>query len=139
MPQKHPCGTWSHYLSCRPMWCAISGLLKPTNATEFWTMVTGLGSIAVTIIAYRGLRSLVLAQSDMLTRALRDARECAVTRCEELARKIIPSNAEILTSIAKNKIPVFVKSADDVRFDPDAAGHVNAANAWVALLPKDLY
>lgn len=117
----------------------VWSLVWPTDAVGFWTMIAGLGTVALTILAYRGLRSLVLAKSDMLTRAVRDARECAVARCEELAKVIIPANAEILTAIAANRVPVFVKGADEVRFDPDNAQDVNAAKTWIAALPQGMY
>ena len=117
------------------MWSAIWALLKPTNPTEFWTMITGLGTVAIVVVAYRGLRSLGLTRSDMITRAVRDARESAIARCEEFAREIIPANVPILNSLAKNKVAVFAKGAAEVDFESEDAQRLANAKAWCAALP----
>jgi hypothetical protein len=120
------------------MWTAIWTLMKPTNPAEFWTLVTALATVALTYLAYRGLRSLVLTKSAMLTQATRDARGSAIARCEEFAAEIIAANEPILNGLAANKIPVFVQSAPEVDFDRDDAPRLAKAQAWCNLLPKPL-
>lgn len=117
----------------------IWDLIRPTDPTEFWTMIAGLASALLVLLAWRGLRSLGLTKSDMLTRAVRDSRESAVRRCEEFGQTLITANAGILTKIAANKVPVFVQKPADVQFDPDNLQHLNAAKAWVSKIPQDLY
>lgn len=117
---------------------ALAQLVLPSTPSEFWTFVTGLGTLVVAFVAARGLRSLQLMKADMLTRALRDASECTVQRCEEFAREIIPANASILKALAGAKIPVFVKGAEEVRFDKVDAQELDRARAWRQSLPPEL-
>lgn len=46
-------------------------LVKPTGPLEFWTFILSAATISLVVVAYRGLRSLRLAKTDMLTRAQR--------------------------------------------------------------------
>jgi hypothetical protein len=110
-------------------------LVTPTNATEFWTAVLALGTVALAYVAYRGLRSIRLAQRDMLNRATRDALECAVRRCEEFGDVIISHNGQILNGLAAASVPVFVRRIDEVRFDPDNAEDLARAREWWAKVP----
>jgi len=113
-------------------------LIKPTDALDFWTMVTGLGTLGLILVAYRGLRSLGLAKKDMLTRGMRDARDCALKRCREFAETIIPTGLHILGRMGEAKIPLLVTSTKLVSFDPDNEQHVKAAGAWCSKAPQDV-
>jgi hypothetical protein len=117
----------------------LRSLIVPRDAGEFWTAVTGIGTIVVILVAYRGLRSIKLTKADILTRGQRDSRSCAIERCEELAHKIIPNNAVILQHIADAGAGMFVKSASEVRFDPDNFEDLSGAQAWLAKLPREFH
>lgn len=123
----------------RPMGSIVM-LLKPTSPIEFWTTVLALGTIALSIVAYRGLRSLALAKADIVTRARRDARECAILRCEELAQKILPINGAILGSLTASKIGGFMVNApEQVSLEPDNQQHLASATKWLQALPPELH
>jgi hypothetical protein len=113
-------------------------LFFPNDPTSFWTAMLVIATVALVIVAYRGLASLRLAQKDMLTRATRDARQCAVTRCEEFERVIIPMNAKILAQLSAKNVGVFVKHQDHVDFDYTDAKQMEAAAAWFVALGFDL-
>jgi hypothetical protein len=115
----------------------IANLVLPHNPIEFWALVTGVGTVLLIVVAWRGLSSLGLTQKDMLTRAKRDARQTAITRAEEWASEIVPMNYEVLRQFAANNIPVFVKTPAQVRFDPDNQTDLQAAQDWVNKLPGD--
>lgn len=103
-------------------------LLRPTNPTEFWAMVAALGTVALSVTAAIGLRSLVLTRRDMLTRAKRDARECAIARFAEMAKQIIPANGALWAAIAASKVnPIIVRSPGEVMLDPDNPEHLKLA------------
>lgn len=119
-------------------WNALWEVLVPSNTGEFWTMIAGLGTVAVAMLAWQGLRSLGLAKSDILNRATRDARACAVERCEEFANDIIPGNRPVLQAIAKSEVAAFVKDTSDVQFDPDDAGQVEAAKEFMRQVPNNV-
>src|ERR1700693_1903927 len=98
---------------------AVWQLILPTDPTEFWTMVLGISTIALTVTAAIGLRSLVLTKREMLTRAQRDARESAIARFQELARDIIPANARLWAAMAASKVnPIFIPNPGSVQFGP---------------------
>jgi hypothetical protein len=115
---------------------SIRRLVIPSGAAEFWSLVTGLATVGLIYVAYRGLRSIRLAQRDMVNRATRDALECAVRRCEEFAERIISLNGEILNGLAAGQVPVFVQNMDEVRFDPDNAEDIQRAKEWWAGVPS---
>ena len=117
----------------------IADLVLPTGPAEFWALVAGVGTVVVMILAWQGLSSLGLTQRDMLTRATRDARQGAITRAEEWAREIIVMNGVILTLAAQHKVPVFVSSTSEVRFDPDNAADLEKAGKWCNDLPPEIY
>jgi hypothetical protein len=133
-------GSWAAtYYVPATFWQSWIELLRPTNPTEFWTLVAGLGTAVLAGLAWSGLRSLGLTKSDMLTRATRDARECAIARSEEMASRLLPLNSEILESFAKAKVPVFVQNAGDVKFDPDNQTDLPRAHAWMKTIGVDMY
>jgi hypothetical protein len=111
-------------------------LIKPTNPAEFWTFALTMTTVALVVVAYWGLRSLGLTQSDMLTRAMRDARESAVARGEEFAEEIIPTNGKLLAAFAAAKMPIFVKEASEVAFDSEGEDRLRAARDWWSKLPS---
>jgi hypothetical protein len=121
------------------MWQGLWTLIRPTTPGEFWTMAYAVVTVALLIAAVLGLRSLSLAKSDILTRSKREARQCAITRCEQMAQKIIDRNGNLLGRLATASRPVFVKSASDVVFDPDTAEHLAGARVWVQGLSQDLH
>lgn len=73
----------------------------------------------------------------MLTQANREARACAIARCEEFAEEIIPNHTPIANSFAANQVPVFVREASAVKFDPDGSEHLERAIEWWSALPPE--
>jgi hypothetical protein len=114
--------------------------------------VVGVATIALIVVAWRGLdalkltqdglaltqRDLDLTQRDMSTRATRDARICAVQRCEEFGKKILPMRISVLIGMSRNKIHVFVQDPKSLTFDPDNTAIVEAAIAWWKAVPFDV-
>jgi hypothetical protein len=113
--------------------------VQPTNPAEFWTMAYTIATVGLIVVAWRGLRSLKLAKADMLTRSQREARGCAIARCEEFAHDIISKNSDHITRFAAANLPLFVERADVVRFDPDTSEHLAAAQTWLHKMPADLH
>jgi hypothetical protein len=116
----------------------LGTMIVPANAGEFWTLVTALATIAIAVLAVRGLRSIALARADIVTRATKEARHCAIARCEEFASKIIPANQEILLAMTSAQIPVFVTHPNEVRFDPDNEADLPRAREWISKVPYEL-
>jgi hypothetical protein len=105
-------------------------VMVPANANDFWTMVAAIGGVAVFFAVLRGLRSLKLTRTEMKNRATREARLCAIHRCEEFGREIIP--AVMAMDAALIKVPEFESDLDKVIFGgAPEAGRVAAARAWV--------
>jgi hypothetical protein len=121
------------------MWPDFIKLITPIDAVGFWTMLMTIVTIALACIAWRGLRSLNLTKTDMLTRSKREARQCAISRCEELAKVIIPANQRLSSKLGAAQIPVFVKSPEEVTFDPKKSDHLPKAREWVSKLPTSLH
>lgn len=121
------------------MWQDVSRVISPANPGEFWTMAYTVATFALVIAALRGLRSLSLAKADILTRSKRESRQCAITRCEQMAEEIISRNSGLIVRLAAASVPVFVKSASDVAFDPDSEAHLAEARAWLQGLPLDIH
>lgn len=115
-----------------PIWFVA----EPTDAAGFWEMIEAIFNGALFVAAVIGLRSLVLTKRAMLTQAKRDARACAIARCEEWAREVIPRNGEIFKIFAQHKVQVFVKTIPEVRFDPDNFDEIKNAQAWLKALPE---
>lgn len=116
----------------------FTSVVVPTNPEEFWALVSAVVSGVVLWVAVRGLRSLKLTREGMLNQAHRDARGCAIARCEEFAAEIIPMNAAIVNAFAALRTPVFVEDAADVRFDPDNRDDLARAEAWFGALPPEV-
>jgi hypothetical protein len=113
-------------------------VITPSNANDFWTGVAAIAGILLVIVAYRGLRSLGLTKHDIVSRAEREAKSCAIARCEEFAEEIIPMNNPILQKIASAKVPVFVKDPSQVAFDNPPTDQ-RPAIAWAQSLPEGVY
>lgn len=108
--------------------------LRPNDAITFWTALLTFATIALGAVAYFGLRSLSIAQRDMMTRATRDARTSAIERCREFADKIINLSQQI-----RFQIPDFVNDEKLVVFGGE--GETNqrpAAKVWADALPIKL-
>jgi hypothetical protein len=114
-------------------------LVVPVDPVGFWTMALTVATVGLIVVAGRGLRSLHLAKVDINARSQREARSCAIARCEEMATEIISTTGEIITRLVALKLPLFVQSGDAVRFDPDASEQVGKAQSWLAQVPPDLY
>jgi len=119
----------------RPLW----DLAAPETTADFWALAGGLVNIAILAVAVRGLRSLALTRSAMLTQARKDARQSAVLRCHEMANEIIALNQPIINAFAEYKIPVFVHAAEDARFEPDNVADLDAASMWCQELPEGTF
>jgi hypothetical protein len=117
----------------------------PAEPVAAWTLVvavgsvmTGLGTVALSAFALRGLRSLRLTRQEMLNRATKEGKLEAIHRLEEVAREIIPLNEPILDGLAAGKVQVFLKVGGTVRFNPDPTD-LASFRAWVVALPPGLY
>jgi hypothetical protein len=117
----------------------------PSDALGAWTAVagvgallTGIGTIAVAAFALRGLRSLTIARDEIVHRAQREAKLCAIQRLEEVAAEIVPLNTAALDGLVANKIAPFLAKGQVVQLDPDLKD-VAAARSWVAKVPVDVY
>jgi hypothetical protein len=110
-------------------------LVVPTNAMEFWTVALTLATVGLGGVAYFGLRSLSLSKKDMRNRATREETQCAIDRCNEMGRELLPLFTDILHDLTAKKIPVFVRDTSQVSFrkeeeDPKVASAIK----WVGLL-----
>lgn len=121
------------------MWENMEKLITPVDPVGFWTMALTIATVGLAWVAWRGLRVLALTKSDMLTRAERESRQCAISRSEAMAAVIIPANRLLSSKLGEAAIPVFVKSPDEVSFDLNKADHLPRANEWIAKLPADLH
>jgi hypothetical protein len=106
-----------------PLW---QQLLLPTNAIEFWTLVLTVATVALGIVAYFGLRSVGLSKKDMRNRAARDETQCAVDRCNEMCRSLLPMFSDILRDLSAKQIPVFVRQTAEVSLNPALASEAVA-------------
>jgi hypothetical protein len=109
-------------------------LFVPDNPTALWTMILTFATIGFTIVAWRGLKSFKLAKADYLTRNTRDARACAINRCEEFAREMIRRNAPVHTAFAQAEIAPFQHVSRDL-FDAGNELLLKAAQTWIASVP----
>lgn len=110
-------------------------------------LIAGIGAFATGLFTFmlyrtakRGLIALGLTKKDMVTRATREARACAVRCCQEFAADFVSERGDVLKDFAANKIPVFVKDASTVSFGtPQEKQAVAAARVWLKALPPELY
>lgn len=91
------------------------------------------------LVAYFGLRAIALSKKDMKNRALREDTQCAIERCGELGRDVLPLFHRILRQLQSNKIPVFVGNVSQVSFlKEEEDKKLAAAAGWVELLDANL-
>lgn len=110
----------------------------PTTTEAFWLALAAVVNVVLLGAAIHGLQSLQLTRTRMLHQARRDARECAIKRCEEFAAEIIPMNGPIIDAFAAHQIPVFVETPADVRFDPDNTADIRRAYTWYDSIPPPI-
>lgn len=118
------------------------GLVVPSDSIAFWTFALTLATIGLAVVAYLGLRSVALSKKDMLNRATRESVQCAIDRCAEMSRELLPLYMAILGELGAKKVPLFVSDPSQVSFDQgEEVKKINSAIAWMrtldsALLPK---
>jgi len=113
-------------------------LMVPTNPTEFWTMVLAVLTLALLVVAGRGLRSLRLTKKEMTDRATRQACAKAVRCMEVFALEIVPQNMDLLNLLQENRIEVFTQRFEDVRFDDPSPEYFERAREWSSRLEYDV-
>lgn len=120
-------------------------LLQPKDGPSAWiaigavtAVIAAIASIALAAFAFRGLRSLTIARDEIVHRAIREAKLCAMQRLEEIAKEIVPLNTEILDSMASGSVKAFLGPTDGVELEPDKKD-LTAAGAWVEALPLETY
>ena len=128
-----------HFLSL------VWSIVMPNNPGEFWALVGALAAIGLVVVAYKGLETLRLTQAgleltrkEMATHATREARACAVARCEDFADKLLPQRELILNDMSAAKVPVFVKGGTSLSFEAVDAPTLAAATAWWHAIPFPL-
>lgn len=102
-------------------------------------VATAFLTILLAAIAGKGLQQLRLTKKDMLTRAQRDSISAAIERSKEFADVLLKQNGDVLDDFAAHKVPVFVKSPSEVKFDPDNSAELPRARAWCKALPPGLF
>lgn len=115
-----------------------------TSAGDAWAFVAAVGALisatgatALAVIAYKGLGSLRLAQQDMVNRATRDARQCAIARCKEVAEVIIPKHSKMMRGLREGgkAVPIFVEHPSRAEFEDRLEYEQRSAAAdWVGKL-----
>ena len=121
-------------LRCEMKW----DLFVPDNPTALWTMLLTVATVGFSVIAWKGLKSFKLAKADYLTRNLREARGCAIARCEEFAAKIIHDNAELHAAFGLSGIAPFHKPNEAVDFDASIPAVVQGARDWIQQIPAEV-
>jgi hypothetical protein len=92
--------------------------------------MTFLATCGLVYVAWRGLGALRLAKADIGLRNERETKACAIARCEEFAGEIITESSKVMEGWRAEGIGTFVKSGDEVQFDPDNKSLLAAAGAW---------
>jgi hypothetical protein len=118
---------------------SLLALLIPTNPGEFWTCALTVATAVLAVVAYLGLRSVALSKKDMLNRARRESAQCAVDRCGEMARELLPLYMRIVSELAMKKVALFVSDPGQVSFEErEEVRKINSAIAWVGTLDREL-
>lgn len=126
--------------------------LQPRDGANAWVMIgavaaiiAAFSTIGLAIFAFRGLQSLGFAREDLrltreeiVHRAVREAKLCAIQRLEEIAKEIIPLNTAVLDSMAAGKVKAFLGPNDTVELDPDKK-NLATAKQWSASLPPNTF
>jgi len=114
-------------------------LLQPTNPDQYWAMITGMGTIALAIVAAFGLTSLLLLKRDMQNRTTREAVQSSIDHCDEMARELVPMYTEILNALRALKLPLFVSDPSEVSFEKtEEVKKINDAIEWIGKLDPGL-
>jgi hypothetical protein len=107
----------------------------PHSAPDFWTMVLALATVGVVIVAWRGLRSLGLTRTEMKNRATRESAQCAIDRCDEMSRQLLPTFTELFRELTGKGVPLFVDNPDQVSFEEkEETKKINRAIKWMGAL-----
>lgn len=102
-------------------------------------MALTVATIALAAVAFFGLRSVALSKKDMLNRARRESVQCAVDRCDEMARELLPLYVEVVAELAAKGVAVFVSDPSQVSFEErEETRKINSAIAWVKTLDHGL-
>ena len=116
-----------------------SGLLIPTNPIEFWTLALTLATAGLAVVAFFGLRSVALSKKDMQNRTTREAAQCAIDHCNEMARELVPMYTAILDGIRVQGLPLFVSDTSEVSFEKtEETKKINNAIEWMGKLDREL-
>jgi hypothetical protein len=114
-------------------------LLQPTNPDQFWAMISGMGTIALVIVAALGLTSLLLLKRDMQNRTTREAVQSSIDHCDEMARELVPMYTEILNALRAQGLPLFVSDPSEVSFEKtEEVKKINSAIEWMGRLAPEL-
>lgn len=116
---------------------SVVELATPRTTDQFWLLVAALVNVAILTVAAYGLKSIRLARAGLLLQAKRDARSCAVQRCEEFAREIVDLNIPLLEAYTKSGATVFASETGTPQFDPDINDHVVKAQLWLRTLSPE--
>lgn len=115
----------------------------PTDTPTTWAFVDGIGSVLSAVVgvwlglvAFRGLESLRLTRLEIEHKSDHERKLIAIQRLEDVAKTIIPMNAEILDVLAAKSIKPFLKADDRIQFSPDPSD-LTSARAWIGALPPD--
>lgn len=117
-------------------------LIAPTNPAEFWTLAlvvatvgVVIATLALVVVARRGLASLTLTRQDMQTRATRESRALAIKRAEDFSRMIKIDQLALRTALVEAKIRPFTQDLQSgvAIFDDDAM--YKPAKAWWVSVP----
>jgi hypothetical protein len=110
----------------------------PTDAASLWTMVVALATVGLSFAAVRGLRSLRLTRTEMTNRATRESYQCAIDRCDEMARELLPALTKLFDELTARKVFFFVTETHQVSFDEkEELKKINSAIAWMRQLNSD--
>lgn len=124
---------------------AATTTLNPSTRHIDWSAVdaiadsiAALSAIAVAAFAFRGLRSLRITRDEIVHRAGREAKLCAIQRLEEIANELVALNTVVLDGLARDKVAVFLRPNQAAVFNPDPTD-LRLAKAWHASLSQDTY
>ena len=114
-------------------------LVVPTTPIEFWTLALTIATVALAAVAFFGLRAVALSKKDMTNRTTREAAQCTIDRCNEMARELIPMYLDILAGLTAQKVPMFVHDVGEVSFEKnEETEKINDAIAWMGKVDSAL-
>ena len=78
------------------------------------------------------MRSVALSKKDMQNRTTREAAQCAIDHCNEMARELVPMYTAILDGIRVQGLPLFVSDTSEVSFEKtEETKKINNAIEWM--------